>query len=222
MSKADTLTPKQINRVLRTCKLMKSSEAKRCALVLSFSAIRVTEIALLDTKTLMFANGRLRDEVHLPAKICKSLKPRTIWLSNPTTRAILQEWIDYRIKKRWGMSLNNTDYQGLIPTSKFLLSNRARSYALQPKPRRLDSGEIKTYWACDSLEQAFREIYKKCGLPNNSSHSGRKALCSNAVKNGVSLDQLARILGHSDISTTIKYVCIDKKRLKAMYSIDWI
>lgn len=45
MSRADALTPAQINRVLKTCQLMQHSEGKRCAVVLSHAAMRVTEIA---------------------------------------------------------------------------------------------------------------------------------------------------------------------------------
>lgn len=102
MSRADALTPAEINRVLRTCVLMPHSEAKRCALVLSHAAMRVTEIALLRTEHVLFANGKIRDEIHLPANICKFLKPRTVWLSNRTSRAIIQEWVNHRLTKKMG------------------------------------------------------------------------------------------------------------------------
>lgn len=164
MSRADALTPAQIQRVLKTCQLMPHCQGKRCAVVLSHAALRVTEMALLKTEHILFANGKIRDEVNLPANICKFLKPRTIWLTNKTSRTIIQEWIEYRLVKKWGVS-GCADYQGLLPTSRFLYTVRGAPYSLQPKPRILDSGEIREYWACDSLEQAMREIYKKCGLP---------------------------------------------------------
>ncbi|WP_244536397.1 site-specific integrase [Moritella viscosa] len=86
----------------------------------------------------------------------------------------------------------------------------------------MKNGTVKAYRACDSLEQQVRTIYKRCGLSSASSHSGRKSLVSNAIIAGVELEQMARVLGHSDISTTIKYVVIDQKRIKEMCALDWI
>jgi len=220
MSKADTLKPAQINKVLRTCDLMSHSECKKCVLVLSHSAMRITEIGLLEVRTILFANGKVKSEIHLPSKICKGLKPRTIWLSDKS-RLIIQNWIDYRIKKKWGLMLHGDQYQSLNPKSKLIFNSRGKPYELQPKHRKLENGN-RTYWACDSLEQAVRNIYKKCGLHNCSSHSGRKALCSNGVVRGVSLEQLARILGHREVSTTLKYIVIDEYRIKQMCAEDWI
>lgn len=221
MSSADALTPAQINRVLKTCLLMQHSEGKRCAVALSHAALRVTEIALLKSEHVLFANGKIKEEIHLPASICKLLKPRTVWLTNKTSREIIQQWIDHRLVKKWGIS-GRAEFQGLIPESRFLYTVRGAPYSLQPKPRKLDSGMVREYWACDSLEQAMREIYKKCGLPLASSHSGRKSLCTNAVVNGVPIETVARILGHASPETTIDYVVIQAMRIEKMCSLDWI
>ncbi len=95
MSQALALTQKQIKRVLKTSLAMNDSEIKRCALVLSFAAMRVTEIALLETKSVITPAGHIRKEIHLPAKICKFCKPRTVWLTSEISREIIQEWINY-------------------------------------------------------------------------------------------------------------------------------
>lgn len=221
MSKADSLRPNEINHVLRSCKAMQHGQEKACAIALSHAAMRVTEIALLDVKTVLLPSGAIREEVHLPSRICKNYKARTIWLSNLTTRKVIQDWIDCRKLKQWGVT-NTNQYQGLAPSSKFVLNNRGRSYSLQPKPRKLDSGEIKEYWCCDALEQAIRLVYRRCGLSCCSSQSGRKSLVTNSVTSGVSLEQMARILGHSDSSTTIYYVVIQQNRIREMNAIDWL
>ena len=122
MSQADSLTPKQINRVLKTIDLMQSCEMKKAVIVLSHSCLRITEIALLETKSIIYPSGKIRSEIFLPAKICKNLKPRSAWINNAKTKKILQVWINYRIKKRWGTVINATEYQGLNPNSKFIFS----------------------------------------------------------------------------------------------------
>lgn len=222
MSCADSLTPKEINRVLNTCKLMPNANSKRCVLVLSHAAIRISEIAQIQVKTILYPSGKIRDEIFLPSAICKNLKSRSAWLTNPKSKQIIQEWINFRLSKNWGVMPKNTEYQGLNPNSKLIFSNRGMPYSLQPKNRKLIDGTIKTYMACDSLEQLVRNVYSKCGLCAASSHSGRKSLVSNAVLAGVELDRLARILGHSSVETTITYVVVSKTRLKAMYRLDWI
>ena len=112
MAKAIALTPKQIKHVFTVTELMTHSEAKRCALAFSFAAMRVTEIALLNTKTILYPSGQIRSEIHLPAEICKRLKSRTIWITNDKSRQLLQEWIDYRLKRRWGTIIDGVSYQG--------------------------------------------------------------------------------------------------------------
>lgn len=63
MAKATALTPSQIKHVFTVTELMTHSEAKRCALEFSFAAMRVAEIALLDTKTILYPSGYIRTEI---------------------------------------------------------------------------------------------------------------------------------------------------------------
>lgn len=218
MSKAEALSKKEIRHALAVANLMTHKEGKRCALVLSHSALRVTEISLLETKSVLYPTGEIRKEIHLPAKICKRLKPRTIWLTNTVSREVIQEWIDYRLKRKWGTMIGTDEYQGLNPKSRFLYNNRGRPYALTEKKRTMFDGSIKSYKACDSLEHLIRAIYKKAGLHKASSHSGRKSLITNAIiERGLSLKQAARILGHSNHEHVLSYVTIYEKRLAEMY-----
>lgn len=115
---------------------MQDKEMKRCVTALSHTAMRITEISLLEVQHVIYPSGIVRHEMHLPSKICKNLHPRTAWLTNKITRKIIQEWIDYRIKRRWGLS-DNDEYQGLNPNSKLIFNNRGRAYSLQPQPRKM-------------------------------------------------------------------------------------
>jgi hypothetical protein len=100
---------------------MTHKEGKLCAPILSYAALRLSEISLLETKSILYLTGVIRKEIHLPAKICKRLKPRTIWLTNPTSREIIQEWIEYRLKRKWGTVLESNLYHGLNPNSRFFI-----------------------------------------------------------------------------------------------------
>ena len=79
MSKSDRLTRPEIKRVLNTCLVLQSSQCRRVAIVLSHAGMRVTEIGLLQTKSVITQSGQIRSEIALPAKICKNLKHRSAW-----------------------------------------------------------------------------------------------------------------------------------------------
>lgn len=211
MPKARSLSPHQINKVLKRCLLMQSPELKRAALVLSLSTLRVSELAQITISDLLLPSGEIKTELPLRAALCKRRKPRTIWLS-AQAKLIIQDWLDYRKSRKWSVSLRK-EYQGLNPASKVLFCNRGRPYSLKAKRRLSQSGEVVTYWACDSLELLIRGIYKSCGLKGASSHSGRRSYASNMNAKGVSLSIICRALGHSDENVTIEYIDITSQQL---------
>lgn len=219
MAKAAALTPLEIKHTFKITQMMTHGEAKRCALALSFCALRCSEIARLDVQTVIYPSGKIRDEIHLPSEICKGLRPRTIWLTNKKFKRYVQEWIDYRLKKKWGTVIDGEEYQGLNPKSKLLYNNRGMAYALSIKQRVNFEGETVDYWSSDALIDVFRKVYKKAGLKKASSHSGRKSIVSTGIIKGHSLEQMALLLGHLDPLMTLDYVDFDDDYLKRIYEI---
>lgn len=219
MAKAAALTPLEIKHTFKVTQMMTHGEAKRCALALSFCALRCSEIARLDVQTVIYPSGKIRDEIHLPSEICKGLRPRTIWLTNKKFKRYVQEWIDYRLKKRWGTVIDGEEYQGLNPKSKLLYNNRGSSYGLSLKQRVNFEGETIDYWSSDALIDVFRKVYQKAGLKKASSHSGRKSIVSTGIIKGHSLEQMALLLGHLDPLMTLDYVDFDDNYLKRIYEI---
>lgn len=219
MSKAAALTKTQIRKTLGKIELMLDPETKKAAFVLSHAGMRVSEVARIDIKTLLYPSGKIREEVFLPAKICKMLKPRTMWLTNKKAREAIQKAIDYRIKRKWGLSLNDDSYQGLMADSPLLYNNRGRRYSLSDKKRTMVDGSINIYKACDALQDLFKKIYKRCGLHDCSSHTGRKSLATNAAEAGVPLNIIARLLGHDDEEMSLHYIDIRDKQLERCYEL---
>lgn len=79
-------------------------------------------------------------------------------------------------------------------------------------------GSIREYWACDSMERLFRDIYKRAGLIGASSHSGRRSMATNLDEQGVPLDTIQRLLGHSDPEHTLPYIQIRPERIRAAFA----
>lgn len=219
-NRARALYPREIKHALKVAGVCRNPIRNQLVLLLSHCCgLRITEIARLRVRDVLFASGSLRQEVQLPAAVTKSSRARLVWLSHPGLQGTLECWLEYRVSKRLGTRLNDPRYRGLNPDSALVLSNRGSAFTLQPKRRLLLSGEIREYWAADSLEQSIRFLYKKCGLEGCSSHSGRRSFATNLITiQGVDLDTVARLLGHSDPAHTLPYIEIRSERIRMMCS----
>ena len=210
-SKARSLPPSQIRKLLARCQLMQNPELKRVVLALSFSTLRVSELAQITVDDVMTSTGSIKDEIHLRASLCKKRKARSIWLSQ-LAKQMIQEWIYYRQSRCWGTTFDDS-HQGLNPLSKLVLNNRGRSYSMKRKTRINQSGDRVDYYACDVLELMIRNIYQRTGLKGCSSHSGRRTYASNMNAQGIPLSTIQRALGHSKPSMTITYIDISTDQL---------
>jgi site-specific recombinase XerD len=210
-AKAKSLTPSQIRKLLVRCQLMQNPELKRVVLALSFSTLRVSELAQLTVDDALMPTGKIKEEIYLRASLCKRRKPRSIWLSK-LAKQMIQEWVDYRKSHNWATTFNNS-YQGLNPLSKLVLNNRARSYSMKRKTRINQAGEQVDYQACDVLELMIRNIYQRSGLKGCSSHTGRRSYGSNMNAQGIELNAIQRALGHAEPSMSLEYIDISTNQL---------
>lgn len=210
-AKARSLSPREINKVLKRCLLMSNAELKRAALALSFSTLRVSEAAQIIVSDVLSPTGEIKTEIALRAALCKRRKPRVVWLSNQA-RTLLQEWFDYRKSKQWATTFS-TEYQGLNPKSKVLLNQSGRSYSMKRKSRINKAGEAVDYLACDTLELLIRNIYQRCGLKGCSSHTGRRSYGTNMNGLGIELSSIQRALGHADPAMSLEYIDISGEQL---------
>ena len=73
---------------------------------------------------------------------------------------------------------------------------------------------IKEGFNANTLTQHLHYIYKRAGLSQCSSHSGRRSFITNLASKGVSVRVLASLAGHKSISTTQAYIDVndDMKR----------
>jgi integrase len=57
--------------------------------------------------------------------------------------------------------------------------------------------------SCDYLSRGFKRMLRKHGLPDIRLHDLRHACASYMIKMGCSMKEVADLLGHSDIKTTM-------------------
>ncbi len=217
--RAPTLNPSQLRHVLNVTQATSRHAARDylAILITHCTGLRVTELARLEIRDILWPSGRLRDETLLRAEITKNCKSRMIFLTSPKLRQALDQYLDYRIANGLGCSLASTEYYGLLPLSKLLITHRGGGYELVRKTRRLPDGRKVDYWAADALEARFRDLYRAAGI-KTSSHAGRRSFASTLIRKGLELEQVAILLGHSEIDVTADYIQVDKNRLREMYA----
>lgn len=76
-------------------------------------------------------------------------------------------------------------------------------------------GERLTYWG---LRQILRRRAERAGVPAPSPHDFRRAFALIALRNGVDLISLQRLLGHSDLSVIRRYLAQTEGNLQAAHA----
>jgi site-specific recombinase XerD len=63
----------------------------------------------------------------------------------------------------------------------------------------------------------LKGIEERSGVENVHPHRFRRTLATNLINRGMPIQEVAAILGHDKLDTTMKYVYIDSKNLKTAY-----
>lgn len=70
----------------------------------------------------------------------------------------------------------------------------------------------------EGVEYIVKSLGQKAGVSNVHPHRFRRTLATDLVRKGVPIQDVAQILGHSDLRTTQVYVALDQSTVKYHYS----
>jgi integrase len=94
----------------------------------------------------------------------------------------------------------------MIPTSqRFVFIERARKKIWHPDATGRVYAQRGNWIPLSGLNKRWIDARTKAGLPGCRMHDLRHTYASKLVRNGVSLLQVCRLLGHSDVSMTMRY-----------------
>lgn len=63
----------------------------------------------------------------------------------------------------------------------------------------------------------LKEIEKRSGVENVHPHRFRRTFATRLANRGMSIQEIQRLMGHSKVDTTLRYVCIDDANIQASY-----
>ena len=67
------------------------------------------------------------------------------------------------------------------------------------------------------IRAMLKKIERESGVENVHPHRFRRTLATNLINRGMPIQEVACILGHDKIDTTMKYVYIEKQNVKNAY-----
>lgn len=67
------------------------------------------------------------------------------------------------------------------------------------------------------IEKLLRELGERTGIQNVHPHRFRRTLATNLINRGMPIQEVAHILGHEKLDTTMRYVFIDDVNVKTAY-----
>lgn len=125
---------------------------------------------------MLYPSGAIKPEVYLRADITKGCRPSNIYLTRAKCLAALDAWFAARHRRRWGL-FGADEYRGFRLGPKLVMTHKGEAFELAFKHRQMDSGP-EVYRACDLLQQTISRLYRKAGIKQGSSHSGRRSLAA--------------------------------------------
>ena len=102
------------------------------------------------------------------------------------------------------------DEVSVMVMQRYLESRKDNSDALFP-------GKGSGRMTPGGIRAMLKRIEARCGVENIHPHRFRRTLATTLARKGMSVQEVASILGHEKVDTTMKYVCLEKSSVKHHY-----
>ncbi len=176
---ARVLNDQEVKTVLKFIAVGNHPKRNTAIVVLSFYlGLRSKELAALKIGDVV-ENHSIKKVLRLVASYTKGQKHRDVSLENKVVVKALQEYVAER---------------------------RTEDGATFNTEAPLFRSQKKTAFSPNSMARVLIDIYQSAGFKDASSHTGRRSLITKLAYNGIDLNSVRQIAGHSSIATTQRYI----------------
>lgn len=149
--------------------------------------LRAKELASLSINDVLSPTGELLDECALTGEMTKGGKPRIIYLTNTTLRAVLTAYLN---------------------------SRRAFEPILFNTSSALFRSQKGGHFSPNTMQQLLSRLHRRAGVNGGRSHSGRRWFATELISKGVDIKSVSVLMGHSSVSMTAQYAEDNPQRLR--------
>ncbi|RTL56515.1 MAG: site-specific integrase [Rhodocyclaceae bacterium] len=154
------------------------------------TGLRPLEIARLEVRDYLLADGSVRRESELRAEAAINGKPRPLYFSNSRLDEALTAYLQERFRCGHGLK-EPESYRGLDPGSRVFLSSSGEAYKILPN----NDAPGQDRHVCRALLEIYRKLFRYAELKGLSAQSARLTLISRMYERGADEDQVGVILG---------------------------
>jgi integrase len=122
------------------------------------------------------------------------------------------EWTDINLKENWLYIQPKPDWTPKTYEARVIPLSKELKELLLRIPR--DGNLVFNYCHAHSLSRSFKGILKRTGIGSGSLHTLRHTYASQMVMAGVDIATVQKLLGHSNIATTMRYAHLSPEHLQ--------
>ena len=187
--KKEAFTEMEVEKLRSSC-----NNTKETAIIetLLSTGCRVTELSLMKI-----------DDISGNALVVhgKGEKDRTVYL-NAKAQIAIEQYLKERKDK------NPYLFPRMIPVPKMKRSQLRNAYQYP------DNVESDGFMDKSSIRSLVQRIGKRCGVTNVHPHRFRRTCATFALRRGMPIEQVSKMLGHEQISTTQIYLDLDERDME--------
>ncbi len=155
---------------------------------------RPLELARLQVRDYLDAQGRIRTESQLRAEVTICGKARPLHFSSSRLNDALDSYLQERVTNKLGVHASSS-YRGLDPDSRLFLSRTGIGFQI------ISCGkEGQRRFLCRPILETFRKLFRYAEIQGVSALSARRTVVSRLYERGADEDQVGLLLGISERS----------------------
>lgn len=164
------------------------------------TGLRPLEVARLDVRDYLHADGSVCRESELRAEAAINGKPRPLYFSSSRLDDALGAYFRERIDSGHGLGAPDA-YRGLDPHSRLFLTPESEAYGITP-----NGAPGQNRYVCRTVLEIYRKLFRYAELKGLSTQSARLTLMSRMYERGADEDQVGVILGIGDRSAVREHL----------------
>lgn len=188
------LTDDDIRCAVQRTRMRSSSPIRDVALlyVLLTNGARPLEIARLEVRDYLNADGTVREESVIRTEVALNHKARPLLFTSPKAKEAIDAYLTDRVRRGYGTS-EHADYRSLDRHSRLFLTEAGASFEIVSH-----SGDKGTRFLCRGIHETYRKIFRRIGFAGISALTIRRTVAVRMSKRGAADEQIGEVLGISE------------------------
>jgi site-specific recombinase XerD len=178
-------------RLLATTRARSQNPHRDVALVcvLFCTGAKPIEIARLEVRDYLHADGTVREESTMRAETSVNGRMRPLYFRSTRTRTAVDDYLAERVRRAKGV-VDGVAYRGLDPKSRLFLTEAGGAFEVLALTRPGMHRHL-----CRSILEVYRTIFRRAGLKGVTTMTARRTVARRLREHGAQEDQIGELLG---------------------------